>query len=83
VVGEQQVVGGELADGGEEGGEARRIVDIGASLPVALYTCASAEPPRRLRPAPRSISSRSVSPASSTSCGVSVRRASLHRARSR
>ena len=44
--------------------------------PWALYTCASAEAPRWLRPSPRSMSSRVVGPPSRRSCGVRVRRTS-------
>ena len=45
MVGEQQVVGREL-DGAEEGPSCGSSTS-GASSPVALNTCASAEPPRR------------------------------------
>ena len=47
----------------------------GATSPTAPNTCASAEPARRLRPLPRSISTRRVA-ASAASCGVSERRTS-------
>ena len=51
----------------------------GGVAPSSPNTCASAEPPRRFAPAPRSTSNSTVAPRSVRSCGVQVLRTSRDR----
>ena len=77
VIGEHLAVGIQLLDRGEKCAQQLPASSTsGAALPIWPYTCASAEPPRRIAPPPRSIRIKSVSPQSVRNCGVSVLRAS-------
>ena len=66
----------QFLDGGEEGLELAGIVEVGACVAELAVDLRQRRAAQAVLPAPRSISSSSVSPWSSRSCGVSVRRTS-------